>query len=174
MTFDLNEAEALLSHTPRLLRAWFEGLPEAWLRADEGPETFSARDVLIHLIHGERTDWLGRTRRILEAGDSLPFEPFDRQGFQAEARTWTLEALLAEFEGLRAANLQALRGLVQEADLPKRGLHPALGTVTLEQLLSTWVVHDLGHVAQAARVMAKRYGAQVGPWKAYLPILTRC
>ena len=173
MTVDLAETEALLARTPTLLRAWFTDLPSPWLEADEGPGTFSARDVLIHLIHGEQVNWMDRVRRILEDGDGVPFEAFDREGFQAEARAWSLEALLDKFEQVRRANLQSLRELVRTPDLGKRGLHPALGPVTLEQLLATWVVHDLGHVAQAARVMAKRHSEAVGPWKAYLPILTR-
>jgi uncharacterized damage-inducible protein DinB len=174
MTLDLHEADALLARTPGTLRAWFAGLPEPWLAADEGPDTFSPRDVLAHLIHGERTDWLPRLRLILEHGEGRPFEPFDRQGFLAEARTWTLEALLDEFAALREANLRALRELRLTAeDLARRGAHPVLGTVTLVQLLASWVVHDLGHLAQAARVMAKRYALETGPWIDYLPVLTR-
>lgn len=174
MSLDLNEAEALLSRTPGTLWAWFAGLPEAWLLADEGPDTFSPRDVLAHLIHGERTDWLPRIRRILEHGGDRPFEPFDRDGFQAEARTWSVEALLEEFAALRDGNLRALRECrLSQEDLARRGTHPALGPVTLEQLLASWVVHDLGHLAQAARVMAKRYSAETGPWIDYLPVLTR-
>lgn len=171
---DLKEAEALLARTPPTLRAWFTGLPEAWLLADEGPETFSPRDVLAHLIHGERTDWIPRLRLILDHGEAKPFEPFDRWAFLEEARTWTMEALLEEFEGLREASLDSLRGFrLKAADLTRRGSHPALGPVTLEQLLASWVVHDLGHLAQAARVMAKRYRSETGPWADYLPILTR-
>lgn len=174
MNFDLAEARAQLARTPGTLRAWFMGLPDPWLRADEGPETFSARDVLAHLIYGERTDWLARTRIILEQGESRPFDPFDRRGFLDEAKSWSLEALLSEFERLRAANLEALDALhIQPADLARKGAHPGLGPVTLEQLLAAWVVHDLGHIAQASRVMAKRYKAEVGPWVDYLPVLTR-
>jgi len=174
MSVDLRESEALLGRTPLVLRAWFTGLPEAWLLADEGPETFSARDVLAHLIHGERTDWIPRLRLILDHGGARPFEPFDRRGFLEEARTWTLDALLDEFETLRGESLQTLREYrLTAADFARRGAHPALGPVTLEQLLASWVVHDLGHLAQAARVMAKRYRAETGPWAEYLPILTR-
>ena len=174
MPFDLQEAQAQLAHTPAVFRAWFTGLPESWLLADEGPDTFSPRDVLAHLIFGERTDWIPRVRIIVEQGESRPFEPFDRRGFLDEARGWSLEALLTEFEGLRAANLEALAALnLQPSDLARKGAHPGLGAVTLEQLLAAWVVHDLGHIAQAARVMSKRYKAAVGPWLDYLPVLTR-
>ncbi|HJU84538.1 MAG TPA: DinB family protein [Holophagaceae bacterium] len=174
MAYSLIEAEAQLASTPGLLRAWFTGLPEAWLLADEGPDTYSARDVLAHLIHGERTDWLPRVRIILQHGETRPFDPFDRRGFLDEARGWTLDALLDAFQRAREDNLSALRELgLSEADLARRGTHPGLGSVTLEQLLAAWVVHDLGHVAQASRVMAKRYRAEVGPWLDYLPVLTR-
>lgn len=171
MTFNLIEARGLLAQTPPTLRAWFGGLPEPWLEADEGPGTFSPRDVLAHLIHGERVNWMDRARLLLAEGEARAFEPFEREGFLEEARAWSLEALLEAFTRLRAENLQALDAEVGAADLARRGLHPALGPVTLEQLLATWVVHDLGHLAQAARVMAGRYRAEVGPWAAYLPIL---
>lgn len=174
MAFDLIEARAQLARTPGVFRAWFMGLPRPWLEADEGAETFTARDVLAHLIYGERVDWIPRARIILESGESRPFQPFDRRGFLDEARGWSLEALLAEFERLRAANLEALDALrIQPADLTRKGAHPGLGAVTLEQLLAAWVVHDLGHIAQAARVMSKRYKGAVGPWVDYLPVLTR-
>lgn len=174
MILDLTEIHAQLARTPALLQSWFTGLPDPCLTTDEGPDTFSARDVLAHLIFGERTDWMARVRLILEHGEGRPFEPFDRRGFLDEARAWPLEDLLTEFQRLRSANLDALAALnLTPADLTKTGLHPALGPVTLGQLLATWVVHDLGHVAQAARVLAKRYRAEVGPWIDYLPVLTR-
>lgn len=174
MSFHLTEARAQLARTPPTLRAWLVGLPEPWLSADEGPDTFSPRDVLAHLIYGERVDWVPRARIILEQGETRPFEPFDRRGFLDEAKGWSLEALLDEFDRLRAVNLAALDALhLQLADLERKGAHPGLGQVTLEQLLAAWVVHDLGHLAQIARVMAKRYKAEVGPWVDYLPVLTR-
>ena len=174
MPFDLEEAKAQLSRTPAVLRAWFTGLQEAWLEADEGPDTFSARDVLAHLIYGERVDWIPRARLILDCGETRPFEPFDRRGFLDEAKSWTLAALLDEFERLRRANLDALGEMdLSPADLRRTGMHPGLGRVTFEQLLASWVVHDLNHLAQAARVMAKRCKAEVGPWVDYLPVLTR-
>lgn len=174
MTFDLQEARALLERTPGLLRAWFSGLPEPWLAADEGLGTWSPRDILAHLIHGERTDWIPRLRMILDIGEAEAFPPFERDGFQDEARAWPLEDLLRAFDADRAASLAALDAAgLAAADLARRGRHPAFGPVTLRQLLATWAVHDLGHVAQAARVMAKRYREDVGPWAAYLPVLTR-
>lgn len=174
MPFDLEEAKAQLSRTPAVLRAWFPGLQGPWLEADEGPGTFSARDVLAHLIYGERVDWIPRARIILDHGEARPFEPFDRRGFLDEAKGWTLSALLDEFERLRRANLDALGAMgLSPADLRRTGMHPGLGRVTLEQLLASWVVHDLNHLGQVARVMAKRYKAGVGPWVDYLPVLTR-
>lgn len=174
MALELLEAQAQLIRTPSILRTWFTGLPAAWLEADEGEGTFSPRDVLAHLIHGERADWLPRIRWILEAGEGKAFEPFDRQGFLEEAKTWPMDALLDEFDRLRGESLDAVAALhLSPGDLFRRGLHPSLGSVTLEALLATWVVHDLGHLAQIARVMAKRYKAEVGPWLDYLPVVTR-
>ena len=173
MVFHLPQAQAQLARTPALLRAWFCGLPEPWLRLNEGPETFSARDILAHLIHGERTDWMVRLRLLLEHGEGCPFESFERQGFLAEAKGWTVEALLDEFEALRASNLQELASLgLTEADLHRCGTHPVFGRVTLRELLAAWVVHDLDHLAQAARVMARGYTSDVGPWINFMPILT--
>ena len=175
-TFALGEALALLERTPPALDAWLRGAPEAWLDArTEGPESFSPRDVLGHLIGGERTDWIARARIILQDGESRAFDPFDRFAFQREAGQ-TIETLLDEFARLRQENLQALADLrLAPADLDRRGRHPdaSFGPVTLRQLLATWVVHDLSHLAQIARVMGKRYTDDVGPWKAYLPMLTR-
>ncbi len=174
MTFELQDARAILERTPGLFRAWFAGLPDGWLAADEGPGTYAPRDVLAHLIHGERTDWIPRLRLILDRGEAEAFPPFLRDGFQEEARGWPLARLLAAFEAERAASLAALDAAdLGAADLDRRGIHPAFGPVTLRQLLATWTVHDLGHVAQAARAMAKRYREDVGPWTAYLPVLTR-
>jgi hypothetical protein len=174
MDFQLDDAIAVLSRTPATLDAMLRGLPEPWVRGDEGPETFSAFDVVGHLIHGERTDWMPRLRRILEHGTSLPFEPFDRFAQRRDSEGKSLEELLDTFARLRAANLEALREVpLEPADYDREGLHPGLGRVTLRQLLSTWVAHDLGHIAQAARVMAKQYKEGVGPWIEYLPVLTR-
>jgi hypothetical protein len=171
--FTLADARALLERTPRVLDAWLRDLPEAWLAADEGPGTWSPHLVLGHLVHGERTDWMARARRILEHGEGLAFEPFDRFAQLAAPPRATGE-LLDDFARERARSLRELDGLrLVEADLGRRGLHPDFGPVTLGQLLSTWVVHDQGHLAQIARVLAKRYRADVGPWSAYLPVLTR-
>lgn len=173
MLFRLPQAQAHLARTPRVLRAWYSGLPETWLQANEGPETFSPRDILAHLIHGERTDWMVRARMILAHEESETFAPFDRLGFLEEAHSWSTEALLTEFESLRMANLQDLDDLaLSERDLHKCGTHPVFGRVTLRELLASWVVHDLDHLAQAARVMAKAYTSDSGPWINYLPILT--
>lgn len=173
-TFSLPEGLAVLERTPRILRAWLADLPDAWLTVDEGPDTFSPLEVLGHLVHGERTDWMARTRMILEHGPSRPFDPFDRFAHRRDFADWPAARLLDEFDRLRAANLDTLRGLqITEADLDREGLHPALGTVTLRALLATWIAHDLSHLGQIARVMAKRYRDAVGPWAEYLPIMTR-
>lgn len=174
MTFHLAESLQLLERTPATLRALLAGLDEAWITATEGPDTFSAFDNVGHLIHGERTDWIPRARIILAQEADRTFAPYDRFAQQRESAGKTLGQLLDEFARLRAANLVVLRGLnLTERELALTGTHPALGTVTLRQLLATWTAHDLGHVAQIARVMAKRYREEVGPWRAYLPILDR-
>lgn len=174
MTFALADAIAVLARTPATLRALLAGLPEPWIRSDEGPDTFTAFDNVGHLIHGERTDWIARARIILAQGEDRRFAPYDRFAQVRESAGKTLAQLLDEFDALRAANLATLRGWRLTArELALEGEHPAFGRVTLQQLLATWVVHDLGHVAQVARVMAKRYRDEVGPWRAYLPVLTR-
>ena len=174
MAFRVESAIEVLEATPRTLEAWLGGLSREWLASNEGPETFSPLDVLGHLIHGEETDWIPRARIILEHGESKPFEPFDRFAFKTKHAGAGVAELLSLFARLRGESLAALRRLDLGPDqLAKRGTHPALGTVTLEQLLSTWVVHDLGHLAQIARVMAKQYREDVGPWREYLPVLDR-
>jgi hypothetical protein len=174
MDQSVSEVTAVLSRTPATLRALLEDLPVAWLEADEGEGTFSPRDVVGHLIHGERTDWVPRIKLILGSGETQPFVPFDRFGFREAILGRPTGALLAEFESLRASNLGTLQDLaVTPAQLALRGRHPALGPVTLGQLLATWAVHDLGHIGQVVRVMGKRYSAAVGPWKAYLGILNQ-
>jgi hypothetical protein len=168
------EIVAILERTPAVLRALLEDLPEAWLETREGEGTFSPIDIVGHLIHGERTDWVPRMRIILESGESRPFVPFDRVGFQDAIRGRSMSALLAEFQSLRQSNLEVVRGLALAPEqLALRGRHPELGTVTLGQLLTTWAVHDLNHVGQAVRVMSRRCTLEVGPWKAYLGILNR-
>ncbi|HET9513732.1 MAG TPA: DinB family protein [Gemmatimonadales bacterium] len=174
MQFDLSNAIQVLERTPQSFRALLSGLTEAWTTPNEGPETFSAFDNLGHLIHGERTDWIPRARLILEQGTNRRFEPFDRFAHYRESRGKTLGQLLDEFASLRAENLSTLRGWnLSEQQLALEGEHPSLGPVTLSQLLATWVAHDLGHLAQTARVMAKQYREAVGPWRQYLPVLDR-
>jgi hypothetical protein len=169
--FHLDEAVAILERTPASLRALLAGLPERWVRATEGDGTWSPYDVIGHLIHGERTDWIPRARHIL-AGERRPFEPFDRTAQFRASEGKSLGELLATFAELRRESLAALSGMnLTSADLGRTGQHPELGEVTLGQLLATWVVHDLDHVAQIARTMAKVYAGAVGPWSAYLSIL---
>lgn len=174
MSFDLSESIAVLERTPATFRALLAGLPDAWIATDEGPNTFSPFDNVGHLIHGERTDWITRARIILAQGPDRRFAPYDRFAQVRESQGKTLADLLDEFAGLRAQNVSTLRGWNLSArELALEGEHPELGTVTLRQLLAAWVAHDLGHVAQTTRVMAKRYREDVGPWRAYLPVLDR-
>lgn len=170
---NLAEVTAVLSRTPGTFRALLEDLPAPWVEANEGDGTFSPRDVLGHLIHGEKTDWVPRIKLILEHGDAQPFVPFDRFGFRDAVRGASTAGLLAEFASLRAANLAYLDGVsLTPSQLKVKGRHPELGPVTLGQLLATWAVHDLNHIGQLVRVMSNRYGEAVGPWKAYLGILS--
>jgi hypothetical protein len=172
--FDLASATKVLERTPATLRALLTGLSGDWTDATEGPDTWSPFDVVGHLIHGERTDWIPRGRIILAAGSDRTFTPYDRFAQFEESRGRSLPDLLEEFARLRADNLVTLAGWkVTEVQLALTGEHPSLGTVTLRQLLATWVAHDLGHIAQVTRVMAKRYRDEVGPWREYLPILDR-
>ena len=172
--FDLANAIEVLARTPATFRALLAGLSEAWTTPNEGPDTFSAFDNLGHLVHGERTDWIPRARIILEHGRARPFEPFDRFAQERESQSKSVTDLLDELDVLRAQNLETLRGWrLTDRELALEGEHPDFGRVTLAQLLATWVVHDLGHLAQTARVMAKQYRNEVGPWRAYLPIVNR-
>jgi hypothetical protein len=172
MTFDLSEATAVLERTPRVLGALFGGLQEAWLTADEGPDTWSPVDVVGHLIIGEETDWIPRARIILDRGEARPFDSFDRFAQFGRFAGWAMPALLDRFAMLRAESLATLASWnLSPAELARTGTHPALGRVTLEQLLATWVAHDLDHLIQAQRVMACRYEMAVGPWKQYLGVL---
>lgn len=174
MEFDLATGIAVLERTPASLRSLLEGLSPDWTDATEGPETWSPYVVVGHLIHGERTDWIPRARIILEQGPDRRFAPFDRFAQLRESQGRSLAALLEEFARLRAESLATLASWrLTDAQLALQGEHPALGTVTLRQLLATWVVHDLGHLGQTARVMAKQYRDEVGPWREYLPILNR-
>ena len=174
MEFRLADALEVLESTPATFRALMGGLSEAWTAPNEGPETFSAFDNLGHLIHGERTDWIPRARIILAQGPNRRFEPYDRFAQYRESQGKSVAQLLDEFERLRAENVTTLRGWqLSERELALEGEHPGLGTVTLRQLLAAWVAHDLGHVAQTARVLAKQYREAVGPWREYLPVLDR-
>lgn len=174
MEFDLEEGTAVLRHTPGVLGAMLTDLGPAWTEATEGAETWSPYDIVGHLIHGERTDWVPRARLILAQGTNRRFTPYDRFAQFRESQGKSLSELLEEFAKLRAENLVTLaQWRLSEAQLTLTGDHPALGAVTLRQLLSAWVAHDLGHVAQAARVMAKQYREAVGPWREYLPIMDR-
>lgn len=171
MDFNLDDALAVLERTPATLSALLSGLGPIWILATEGEGTWSPFDVVGHLIHGERTDWIPRARHIL-AGDPRPFEPFDRNAQFADSRGKGLNELLETFARLRAENVAELRALrLSPPEMERKGQHPELGIVTLRQLLATWVVHDLDHIGQIARVMAKAYRDEVGPWRAYLSIL---
>lgn len=172
MEFDLTRSIAVLERTPTVLRTWLAGLPEEWTHRNEGPDTWSAFDIVGHLIDGEETDWMTRARVILEQGTNRTFEPFDRFRHLRENGGRSVDDLLGRFTQLRARNLQELKDLeLSPEQLQLTGEHPAFGPVTLAQLLATWVAHDLNHVAQIARVMAKQYGEAVGPWEAYLSVL---
>lgn len=161
----------VLERTPAVRSAWLDGLPEAWLDGDEGPTTWSPRSVLGHLIEGERTDWLPRVEHLLKHGDRVAFPPFDRLA-HAHAAPLPIQHQLAEFARLREQSLARLASLrLIDADMERRGRHPEFGEVTLGQHLATWVAHDLSHLAQIARVMARQQAAAVGPWRAYLPIV---
>lgn len=172
MTHDLRETIALLTRTPAALDALLRDLPAIWVSRNEGEETWTVTEVIGHLIHGERTDWIPRTKRILADGESRPFDPFDRLGHLHESRGKSLAQLLDEFAALRADNLRQLEVMhLTPDDLQRRGLHPALGGVTLSQLLATWAAHDLSHLHQISRIMAAQYRDGVGPWSAYLGVM---
>ncbi len=170
--FNLAEAVAVLTRTPAALDALLRGMPNIWVRNNEGKDSWSAFDIVGHLIAGERTDWMPRARMILQNGEARPFDPFDRFAHAKESQGKSLEQLLDDFARLRKENLAALQALgLQPEDLNRRGKHPALGAVTLSELLSTWAVHDLTHLHQLSRVMAHQYRDAVGPWNAYLGVL---
>lgn len=172
MDFNLTEGAAVLERTPAALRAMLSGLPSAWTDAIEGPDTWSPYVVVGHLIHGERTDWIPRARIILAQGADRKFTPYDRFAQFKESEGKSLDALLDEFAVLRKANLATLKGWrLGDAQLSLQGIHPKFGEVTLKQLLACWVAHDLGHLVQVSRVMAKQYREAVGPWTEYLSVM---
>jgi len=172
MQFHVDEGIEILAQTPNAMSALLRGKSAAWLNSRKTPESFSPLDVLGHLMHAEMTDWIPRVRMILEHRDSLAFDPFDRFAFQGLIAGKSVELLLIEFAALRRQSLQTLRELgVGDAQLALPGMHPELGAVTLGNLLATWVIHDLGHIAQVVKTMAGEYSEAVGPWRAYLSIL---
>ena len=172
MEFDLQQTVALLTRTPSALNALLRDQPDSWTRSNEGGKTWSPFDIVGHLIHGERADWMPRARVILEYGEARPFDPFDRMAQERESQGKSLGELLDEFSHVRAANIDSLKALnLQPADFDRRGRHPALGSCTLSQLLATWVVHDLTHLHQLSRVMAYQYRDTVGPWSVYLGVM---
>lgn len=163
---------SLLTRTPATLDALLRGLPDEWILGNEGANTWSPFDVVGHLVHGELTDWMPRVKRILQHGESLPFDPFDRLAQERESQGKSLGQLLDEFARLRSENLRELRAMnLTDDKLALPGLHPALGRCTLSQLLATWAVHDMTHLHQVSRVMAHQYGEAVGPWSVYLGVL---
>lgn len=170
--FSLDEAVAVLTRTPATLNALLRGIPDSWTHRNEARGTWSAFEIVGHLIIGERTDWMPRVRIILEYGDTRCFDPFDRWAHLKEFQDKRLEQLLDDFAPLRRKNLAELQALnLKRKDFNRQGMHPALGQVTLAELLATWVVHDLTHVHQVSRVMAHQYRDAVGPWSAYLGVL---
>jgi hypothetical protein len=172
MEFQLDQAKEILRRTPATLNALLADLPNDWVLSNEGPETWSPYDVIGHLIEGEETDWIPRARIILEQGETRPFDKFDRFAMFQKSKGKSLLELLAQFEQLRGESLRQLDEMKLTPELlQKQGTHPALGVVTLSQLLSAWVVHDLGHIRQIVRVMAKQYREAIGPWTEYLTIV---
>ena len=169
---DVSQMIAILERTPAVLTALLDGLPDEWTDSTDGGDSWSAYDVVGHLIHGELTDWIPRAKIILAEGEERAFDPFDRFAQVRESAGKSLSELLTIFADLRAHNLEELARLeLEPGDFAKRGRHPDLGSVTLGELLSTWVVHDLGHLAQIARAMSARYRKDVGPWSEHLPVL---
>jgi hypothetical protein len=172
MIYSVERSIEVLERTPEVLKALLSGLHEDWTQNNEGPDTFSPFDVVGHLIHGEKTDWRPRINRILEHGQEKAFDPYDRFAQYTESKGKTLAQLLDEFDALRSQNMEWFRSLsLNETDFEKKGMHPVLGNVTLRNLLATWVIHDLTHIAQIARVMAKQYKDEMGPWQQFFRII---
>lgn len=173
MKFERKKAIEILERTPQVLNSLLRSVSDEWIMSNEGPETFSPYDVLGHLIHGEKTDWVLRAKIILEHGTNKPFEPFDRFAQNEESKGKSFEQLLDEFEVIRKENVAWLQSIqLTETDLERKGMHPVLGEVTLRNLLSTWAVHDLTHIAQITRVMSKQYVEEMGPWPQFFRILS--
>ena len=174
MHFDLEEAISILERTPMVLKTYLEGLSADWTSQNEGAETWSPFDIIGHLIIGEKTDWVVRAEIILADNPDKDFEPFDMTAHFDYARDKTIDQLLASFELLRNENLKKIKAMnLKDDQLLLTGVHPEFGRVTLKELLATWVAHDLGHIAQVSRVMAKQYSSEVGPWRKYLGILKK-
>lgn len=172
MNFALNKSLEILERTPKVLEVLLKDLSQEWIMNNEGEDTWSAYDIVGHFLHGEKTDWLTRTKIILATEGNKTFAPFDRFAQFTESKGKDLNQLLKEFKEARNENLKKLKALsLSENDLDKKGIHPAFGDVTLQQLLSTWTVHDLAHMSQINRVLAKQYKENVGPWVEYLSIL---
>ena len=170
--FRLDQCVEILERTPQVVRELLAGLPANWTRTNEGGETWSPYDVIGHLIHGEKTDWIPRAEIILGPGSDKRFTPFDRTAQSRESQGKSLEDLIEDFGELRRASLERLQGFrLTEKDLDRTGVHPEFGQVTLRQLLATWVVHDLDHIVQISRVMARQMREEVGPWIAYLRVV---
>ena len=172
MKYDLNRSIEILERTPAVMHALLSGIHDDWVMNNEGPETFSPYDVIGHLVHGEKTDWTERAKMILAYGNTKTFVPWNRFAQYEESKGKTLAQLLDEFAAIRKENIIWFKGLqLTEADLDRKGMHPVLGDVTLRNLLATWVVHDLTHIAQVTRVMAKQYKEEMGPWPQFFRIL---
>jgi len=172
MKYSLERSYEILDRTPGVLQSLLAGLPDDWVMPNEGPETYSPYDVVGHLIHGEKTDWTARMKMILESGNTKTFERWNREAMYEESTGKSLQQLLDEFAVIRKENMDWFRSLnLTESDLDKPGMHPVLGDVTLRNLLATWVVHDLTHIAQITRVMAKQYKSEMGPWSEFFRIL---
>ena len=174
MKYSLEKSLEILARTPLVLEQWLRGLSDEWIMQNEGPDTFSPYDVVGHLIHGEKADWIARMDIILSEGPEKTFRPYDRFAQYEESRGKTMDNLLDEFKILRARNIEVLRSRnISAQDFEKTGIHPTFGEVQLRNLLATWTAHDLSHIAQIARVMAKQYKEEVGKWIAYLPVMTK-
>jgi hypothetical protein len=172
MEFDLQKSIEILERTPLVCQQLLGGLHSDWILSDEGPDTFSPFEVVGHLIHGEKTDWVVRAKWIIEKGSIEAFEPYDRFAQARESKGKSMGQLLEEFRLIREQNIAWVRSVSwQPEDFSKKGLHPVLGEVSMKNLLSTWVVHDLTHIAQITRVMAKQYKSEMGPWPAFFRIL---
>jgi hypothetical protein len=174
MEYSIDKALEILERTPKILRVYLKNLSDDWILCSEGGETWSAFDVVGHLIHGEKTDWSPRLKLVMSNTDNKTFEPYDRFAQFEESRGKTMKQLLNEFSELRLQNVEFLKSLnISEIDFNKKAVHPSLGKVTLKNLLATWVAHDLGHINQISRVMAKQYINEVGPWIEYLSVLNK-